>query len=49
MSPNLAARMPVAQLEAGTYRLRLRAIQDGQAIATAEDVLRLATSPFVRR
>ena len=48
-SPNLAARMPVAQLEAGTYRLRLRAIQDGQAIATAEDVLRLATSPFVRR
>ena len=48
-SPNLTARMPVAHLEPGTYRLRLNASQDDQTIATAEDVLRLGASPFARR
>ena len=48
-SVSLTARMPVAQLKPGTYRLRLNAIQDDQTIATAEDLLRLGTSPFVGR
>ena len=48
-SPDLTARMPVAQLAPDTYRLRLKAIQDGRTIATAEDVLRLGASPFARR
>lgn len=48
-SANLTARMPVVQLEPGTYRLRLKAIQDDETIATAEDVLQVGTSPFAGR
>ncbi|HJN16574.1 MAG TPA: hypothetical protein QGH10_13810, partial [Armatimonadota bacterium] len=43
---DLSARLPVARLSPGTYRLRLEAVQDDETIASAEDSLRVGASPF---
>lgn len=48
-APRMTAWLPVAGLTPGAYRLRLTAMQDGRAVASAEDSLLVGISPFAGR
>jgi hypothetical protein len=46
LGATLSARLPLDDLKAGRYVLRLTASDGTRTIATAEAPLRVATSPF---